>query len=62
MTDRNIGHLKLMDRKFKFCFDYLRASYLPIVDKPEKTKHKWEITDCFSHPKTFFLRIPIDPI
>ena len=40
MTDRNIGHLKLMDRKFKFCFDYLRASYLPIVDKPEKTKHK----------------------
>ena len=58
----------LTDRKFKSCLGYRCKNYLPIADRPEKIKHKQEITDFFSkwlyfkHLNTFFFQIPIDTI
>ena len=59
-TPWNSGHLSLTDRKFKSYLDYPCESYLPIVGRPEKAKHKLEITDfffskwlCFKYLKPF---------
>ena len=47
----------LTDRKFKSCLGYPCKNYLPIADRPEKTKHKQEITDFFQND--FILNILI---